>query len=310
VNGSPWSHSELAVLRRDYGKVPLREIAAALNRGGVAVRSMAKKLRIQRPYSKIVWTSDEEQLLRDLYPHQPSDAIARRLCRPISSVYQHAAALGLKKSAEYLEDAKRSGRFDTLSRAGAAFRYPKGHVPQNKGLRRPGWHRGRMKETQFKQGVRQGVAAKLWKPVGTERISKDGYLERKVNNDLPPQRRWKAVHRIVWEAANGAIPPGHVICFLPGMRTNERALITGERLELVHRAELARRNHWKIRLPKPLQEVVFLRTAIKSQITKRLKKDERSATRDRGIEKAPVRNPRQPEGQGKAAGRRPRESRV
>jgi hypothetical protein len=71
---------------------------------------------------------------------------------------------------------------------GAPYRFTKGHVPANKGLRRPGWGPGRMKETQFRKGERQGRAVKLYKPIGTERVSKDGYTERKINDGLPLQR--------------------------------------------------------------------------------------------------------------------------
>lgn len=48
--------------------------------------------------------------------------------------------------------------------------------PFNKGLRRPGWHVGRMRETQFRKGERSGIAAKNWRPIGTIRTDPDGYL--------------------------------------------------------------------------------------------------------------------------------------
>jgi hypothetical protein len=77
-----------------------------------------------------------------------------------------------------------------------------------------------MKETQFKKGERRGVAAKLWKPIGTERLSKDGYLERKINNDLPLQARWRAVHLIRWEEINGPIPEGQALKCLDSNKSN------------------------------------------------------------------------------------------
>lgn len=72
----------------------------------------------------------------------------------------------------------------------------------------------------FKKGERRGVAVKLYQPIGTERISKSGYLERKINDDLPLQRRWRAVHLIEWEAAHGPLPAGHALKCLDGNRLN------------------------------------------------------------------------------------------
>lgn len=90
--------------------------------------------------------------------------------------------LGLAKSAAYLASPA-SGR--TNGRQGIGTRFRKGHAPHNKGRPFPvAATNPNCRRTQFKKGERRGVAVKLWKPIGTERISKDGYLERKVNNDL------------------------------------------------------------------------------------------------------------------------------
>lgn len=98
--------------------------------------------------------------------------------------------------------------------------FAKGQTPQNKGLRRPGWAPGRMRETQFVKGERRGVAVKLYKPVGTERLSKEGYLERKIHDGLPLQSRWRAVHLVRWEEANGPVPKGMCLKFIDGDRRN------------------------------------------------------------------------------------------
>jgi hypothetical protein len=76
------------------------------------------------------------------------------------------------------------------------------------------------RKMQFKKGQRSGVAVKLWKPVGTERLSKEGYLERKINNDLPLRARWRAVHLIEWERLNGPVPEGHCLKCLDGNKQN------------------------------------------------------------------------------------------
>lgn len=133
---------------------------------------------------KRLWSAKDDQVLRDRYAHESTAIVAHDLRRSLCAVHARADKLALKKTAAYLASpaACRLRRGDHV---GAAFRFRKGQAPANKGVRRPGWGPGRMKETQFKKGVRQGVAVKLWRPIGTERISKDGYLERKVNDGLP-----------------------------------------------------------------------------------------------------------------------------
>jgi len=201
-------------------------------------------------------------MLSGQYPHMATAIIAAMLERPIAHIYAKASAMGLHKSAEFFA-LPASGR--TTGRQGVGTRSQKGHIPANKGLRRPGWSPGRMRETQFKPGARQGIAVKLYKPIGTERISKDGYRERKVNDGLPLQKRWRAVHLIVWEAAHGPVcARTHAVVFRNKDRTDARL----ENLELVTRAELLRRN-WHDRYPKSIKQLVQLRGAIARQINKR-----------------------------------------
>lgn len=102
--------------------------------------------------------------------------------------------------------------------SGRTGRFEKGQISHNKGKKGviyPGCEKG-----WFKPGVRRGVATKLYQPIGSERVGKSGYIERKVNDDLPPRRRWRAVHLIRWEGANGTVPEGHVLKCLDGDRTN------------------------------------------------------------------------------------------
>ncbi len=212
---------------------------------------------------KRLWETAEENVLRRRYPNEPTTAIARDLRRSLSSVYARAKILGLQKSAAYMASPL-AYRFRRDYHAGWEHRFPKGHVPANKGTRRPGWGPGRMKETQFKPGVRQGVAVKLWKPIGTERISKDGYLERKINNDLPLQRRWRAVHLILWESVHGPVPLHHAITFRNGDRTDIRL----DNLVCVHRRELMARNSIHT-LPPALAQTIQLLGALNRQVRRR-----------------------------------------
>jgi hypothetical protein len=212
---------------------------------------------------KRLWSAAEESLLIARYPHESTATLARELRRTVLAVYGKVALLGLRKSAEYLAspDACRLRRGDEV---GKAYRFKKGHTPANKGTRRPGCAPGRMAETQFRQGERSGRAARLYKPIGSESVSKDGYVMRKVNGDLPFHRRWRFVHRLVWEEANGPVPKGHAIVFRNGDKRDTRL----ENLECISRKELMARNTVH-NLPKPLVETIRQLGSLNRQIRQR-----------------------------------------
>lgn len=221
------------------------------------------------------WTPQEDAIIRQRVPHEPTWAVAAAIGRSLSSTFQRAHTLGVKKTAEYLASPL-SGRTHPGHNRGGATRFKKGQAAFNKGLKRgKGWAPGRMADGQFKKGAMAGRAQKLWKPVGAERISKDGYLERKVHDtdfrDLPPseanrlrQRRWRAVHLIVWEEANGPLPAGFAVCFRDGNKRN----VALDNLELVARQDLMRRNTIH-NLPPELKETVQLLGRVNRQIRKR-----------------------------------------
>lgn len=96
--------------------------------------------------------------------------------------------------------------------------FPKGQTPHNKGKPMP--YHPNSAATRFKVGGMSGRAQKRYQPIGTERMSKDGYLERKTHDGEPRNSRWRAVHLIEWEAVNGPIPRGQALKCLDGDRTN------------------------------------------------------------------------------------------
>jgi hypothetical protein len=172
------------------------------------------------------WTPEEDAILRELYPNHATSIVAERTGKSIGSLHQHAALLGIRKTKEWMRQHSRDQAKNLT-----AGRFLKGRPPWNKGMK--GMATGGQ-ATRFKPGNRPHT----WVPIGTERISKDGYLERKVTDDGPVWLRFKGVQIIVWEAVNGPVPKGHAVVFRDGDKRN----ITIENLELVSRAELMRRN--------------------------------------------------------------------
>lgn len=207
-----------------------------------------------------LWTTAEVARLRTLFPRQATAKVARAMRRSVSSIYGAAREYGIRKSAPYLASLAAASN---LPKHGAAYRYPKGHVPANKGLRRPGWAPGRMGETQFRKGQRNGQAARHYMPVGAERDI-EGWLYRKVS-DVPNVAytvNWKPVHHLIWEEHHGKpVPAGHVLRFKDGDRRN----FDFQNFELITLAENMRRNTIH-RYPPALKKVIRLQGKLRRTI--------------------------------------------
>ena len=207
-----------------------------------------------------IWTARQVDLLRQLYPSTASATIAERMGIKTTQVYHKAHKLGLKKSAEFYAT-RDAGRLDGVR--GQQTRFKPGHQTWNKGMNFTAG--GRSKETQFQPGTRPHT----WRPIGTERVSADGYLERKITDTGCTRRDYVPVHRIVWREAGRDIPPRHALVFRDGNKRN----FDLDNLELVTRQELMRRNSYHNNYPKTIGELIQLRGALVRKINHRLKKE-------------------------------------
>lgn len=212
------------------------------------------------------WTEVDLQLLREFFPNTQTRLVAEALGRTEATVNGQAYKLGLHKTDEYL-NSPAAGRLDGVR--GTSHRFTKGHETWNAGMKLPGHGNP---ATYFKTGQLNGRAALIVVPMGSYRVNADGYLDRKISDEPGPQhRRWKPVHRLVWETAHGPIPPGHAVAFLPGRYSTDPEKITLDALELVTRSELMRRNSVHTVYPPEVARVVQLRGALTRQINNRIK---------------------------------------
>ncbi len=187
--------------------------------------------------SRRYWTAEEEQALRDRYPTEDTTALAAEFGCSIQRLYAKANTLGLSKTEAYMEAClQRCG--ELRAESGKSTRFKSGTQPWNAGMKGLNLG-GRSAETQFKPGQINGRAALLVQPVGTERITKDGIRQRKIRADGPLHKRWKSVHSIIWEEANGPIDKGYLVVFRAGA---DREQIVLENLELITRGENMKRN--------------------------------------------------------------------
>ena len=112
--------------------------------------------------------------------------------------------------------------------------FKKGHIPANKGRKGvDGWE-----PTQFKKGNLPGN----YRPVGSERVNVEDYVEIKVA-DL---KTWTYKHVFVWEEHNGPVPKGHVVIFGDGDRRNfdinNLILITRKQLSMLNKKHLIQKD--------------------------------------------------------------------
>lgn len=215
------------------------------------------------------WSADQLAKLRLLYPDLMAGTVAREVGHSLSSVYQKARQIGLEKS-DAFKKSQQSGRIQRGRQDPRmlATQIKPGNMPWNKGKPGSTGLHPNCRRTQFKAGMKPEDSAN-YKPIGSLRVTKDGYLERKVTDDrkIAPSRRWVAVARLVWIAAHGPLPRGHIVVFRPGMKTLAEADITIDRLECISRAENARRNHPRSKSPE-LAKLVQLKGAINRQVNR------------------------------------------
>lgn len=274
-----WSPAAEAKLRELYATTPLPRLCFLLKRSPMAVKSRAARLGLTKG-ARRPWTEAEDDRMCRLYPDLPTADVAATLGRSLSAVYGRADLLGLHKS-EAFHESDRSTRIKRghQNEAMRGTRFRKGQEPVNKGRPQKEWmpaeSRKRCARTQFKKGARAGRAQALYQPIGAERVSKDGYLERKVHDGMPLQSRWRGVHLVRWEEINGPLPPGHALVFRDGNKANTAP----ENMELVTRAELMRRNSYWNNYPREVAELNQLRGAITRKINRKRKDREEQSQR-------------------------------
>ena len=91
-------------------------------------------------------------------------------------------------------------------RTGRTGRFEKGNIPH------PDAGAKSANKTSFKKGHKP----KNWRPIGSDRISKDGYFEIKVKEP----KKWQLKHVYLWEQENGKVPDGSCVSFIDGDKMN------------------------------------------------------------------------------------------
>lgn len=249
-----WTNEQLAILDSEYPTADLKELAGRLGKTPEAVKSKALIRKLKRSPDVRVWSPDKRQKLIALYPDRTNLEIALILGSTESAVASMAFKLKLRKSAKFLFEHSSKGFF------------PKGHQPMNKGRKQTEYMSGaqieKTKATQFKKGH----IPKNHKPVGYERVNRDGYIEVKTAEPNVFEQK----HRLIWIEHNGEIPPGYNIQFKDGNRQN----VCIENLYIISRSEqMKKENSMYARYPEDVQYLIKLKGALSRQINKATKNE-------------------------------------
>lgn len=197
------------------------------------------------------FSKKEDKFLQDNYLIIPTKRMSKMLGRSEGTARQRMKILGLVVPPEIIQKFKDASRF------------PKGHISFNKGKKQAEYMSSlaikKTKATRFKKG---GISHNK-KPLGSMRVTKDGYMEIKIAEP----NIWEAYHRVMWEETFGEIPKGGVVRFV----TNDKMNVHPFNLELIDREKNMQLNSVH-NLPKPIALAVQLRGALNRQINKHLKK--------------------------------------
>lgn len=138
-------------------------------------------------------------------------------------------------------------------------RFAPGSVPPNKGKKLTDYVKDEAKLANIRRcQFKKGEEAHNECPIGTERVSRDGYIEVKVPKEDAEDRAngwWRAKHRVIWERANGRkLQKGESVMFADRDMRN----FDPENLVMVTQAQRLYINRHKI----PYRDAESLRTAI------------------------------------------------
>ena len=217
--------------------------------------------QIKESYMARLWTEEEKRIVAEMYPEHLASEIGAIIGKTANQVQNCAYRLGVKSSYEKIV---RTGRMSSQHPNVIASRFKKGRVPENKGKKMSPEVYARCSATMFKKGNKPHT----YRPVGSERVNVDGYVEVKVADP----NKWRLKHRVIWEEAHGPIPKGHNVQFRDG---NSQNLDLGNLYLISRDDQLRNENCLHVRYPEEVREVIYLKAKLKRHITEYNKKQKK-----------------------------------
>ena len=174
---------------------------------------MGRPLGVKNKGPRHIWSDEEKQYLAEITPGRGYKEIQSMM----------SCKFGFDYTRHQIKGAITRNKLNT----GRTGRFEKGRATWNKGTK--GLTKANV--TSFKKGQKPHN----YKPLGSERITKDGYCEIKVSDT---GRRWRPKHVLIYEKHHGKVPKGSAVIFLDGNKRN----FDIDNLYLVTRSQLAMLN--------------------------------------------------------------------
>ena len=174
---------------------------------------MGRPLGVKNKGPQHIWSDEEKQYLAEITPGRGYKEIQSMM----------SCKFGFDYTRHQIKGAITRNKLNT----GRTGRFEKGRATWNKGTK--GLTKANV--TSFKKGQKPHN----YKPLGSERITKDGYCEIKVSDT---GRRWRPKHVLIYEKHHGKVPKGSAVIFLDGDKRN----FDIDNLYLVTRSQLAMLN--------------------------------------------------------------------
>lgn len=174
--------------------------------------------------SRHYWKDDEIEYVRKIYPYHSNKDVVKMIQQKF----------GISITENNLKNIKNNYDIPNkvIPNSGC---YRKGKEPWNKGKTMSEETKEKVKHTWFKKGM----IPKNYKPVGSTRITKDGYTEIKAADP----NKWVLYHRHLYEEAHGEkLTKNDAIIFADGDQTN----FDIDNLVKVNRANLLYLNNKKL----------------------------------------------------------------
>lgn len=210
--------------------------------------------------TKYHFTTEMLGELKELYPNTLSADLAKRFNCSVSAIYDRAQKLGVKKSKEFRAETSRKHMQDP-NHPGRNHQFKKGQIPPNKGKKQSEYMSAEAIVRASVSRFEEGHTPSNTKPIGHERVTKDGYVEVKTK-DVGCLNNFELKHRVVWKEHNGSIPKGYNIQFKDGNRQNCNI----ENLYIISRAAQVATENSIHRYPDELKKAIKLTKKLNKSI--------------------------------------------
>ena len=209
-----WNKEEIEILKKEYSRSDSKRMVELLpGRNRQGIKTKANQMGMKKE-NRSVFSEAEIEKLKELYAWHTNKEIAEIMGFSVDTINNKGSNLGLRKDIEFVRELARKNF--TPDHPARKYWIKPGHVPINKGLKMEEYMTPDKIEICKRSMFKKGLVPHNAKPIGYERINKEGYVEVKTKEP----RTFEFKHRLIYEQHFGKIPKGYNVNFKDGDRSN------------------------------------------------------------------------------------------